>query len=73
MKCLAQAVAEKSRGQDARPRTDGLTDGRTVVNTISPASSPTAMAGDNKWIEIYVAFYEHIYYTILSPQRGHEG
>ena len=23
MKCLAQAVAGKSRGQDARPRTDG--------------------------------------------------
>ena len=28
MKCLAQAVAEKSRGQDARLQTDGRTDGR---------------------------------------------
>jgi hypothetical protein len=33
MKCLAQAVAEKSRGQDARLRTHGRTDGRTDGRT----------------------------------------
>ena len=33
MKSLAQAVAEKSRGQDARLRTDGRTDGQTDGRT----------------------------------------
>jgi len=39
MKCLAQTIAEKSRGQDARPQTDGC-------KYHIPPSSPTAMAGD---------------------------